>query len=158
MTDDDPEVRADLELRAQTIRERGHSPMRFATWSKPEIAARWPCRACREYVEVTGDAVERVLAFNRELLRRQEAPLAVERIVFCDKCRDEGRRIAPELRRKQVEKLRDLIQQLKRSKVPERERELILQLEKLDHPDVNGLVAAIRARIESKGRRDGGGL
>jgi hypothetical protein len=152
VSDEDPEVRADIELRARTERQRGRTS-NAATWSPPEIAARWPCRVCRTLVDVSGDGVALYLRFNEMLKRRNEEPLSTEQIMYCDACRGEFKRTAAERRRGQIERMRPLIQRLKRSGNPESERALILQLEQWGHPDVNGLVQAIRDRIASKGRK-----
>jgi hypothetical protein len=147
--DDDPEVRADLELRAETLRERGRVA-RVPSWSAPVICARWPCRSCGVLVDVTGDAVEAYLRFNEMLKRRNEQTLDTARIVFCDSCRVAWRKRAGERARAAVEKMRELIQRLKRSSKPEQERALILQLEQLGHGDTESLVAAIRDSRKSR--------
>jgi hypothetical protein len=149
-TDEDPEVIEDLQLRARTMRER--SGNREAQYTAPVFVSEWACRACRELVPITADAMENWQRFNRMLAARNEAAIRTSEIVFCDRCRVEFRRTAPERRRGQVERMRPVIIKLKRSSNPEEEREAIKQLETYGHPDVNGLVAAIRARLESKGR------
>jgi hypothetical protein len=150
--DEDPEVVADLQLRARTERERGGRAAREPSWSPPVIAARWRCRGCKSdwLVDVPVDAVAAYLTFNEELKRRGEEPLDESRIVFCDECRDKGRRMAPEGRRNQVERLRSVIQKLKASRRPEEERELILQCTALGHPDVEGLVSSLRDKRAAK--------
>ena len=155
-TDEDPEVRADIELRAQTERERGNRDAPMPVWVRPEPAARWPCRACREYVEVSGDAVAAFITFSNELKRRGEEPLDVARIVFCDSCRVQWRAALARRASEVVEKTRELIIALKRGVTAEREREITEQLTKLGHPDVPGLVQSIRDRRASKGRRTEG--
>jgi hypothetical protein len=153
--DEDPEVVADLQLRARTERERTGN--REARWTAPVFVSEWSCRSCRELVPVTAEAVENWKMFCRMLAARNEAPIRTGEIVFCDRCRAEFRRTAPDRRRGQVDRMRPVIVRLKRSSNPEEERELIKQLEAYGHPDVTGLVAAIRARIESKGTRAGKG-
>lgn len=70
----------------------------------------------------------------------------------CPKC--EGAR-----NRKAVDATAVVIKQLKASRNPEEERVLLKQLDAMGHPDVNGLVLAIRNRLSaggSKPRRAGG--
>lgn len=151
MSDEDPEVRADRELRARTERERKAN--RVATWTAPVIADEWPCRVCSEPVGVTQDAIDQFRLFNRMLARRGEALLDTRAIMYCDGCRAEFKRTAPERRRGQIERMRPVIQRVKRSGNPEAEREAIKQLEQWAHPDLAGLVQSIRDRIASKGRK-----
>src|SRR5689334_13171709 len=94
----DPEVLADLRLRAATERERGHlrdAPM--PTWQPPKIVDRVPCRGrCGNLVDWTDAAEERVAVFNRRLLATREAPIDKTRVVFCSACSAKGREMAAE--------------------------------------------------------------
>lgn len=152
MSDDDPEVRADYELRARTERERGRSRGAVA-WTRPVFVEEWPCRVCKEPVSVTQEALDQLRLFNGMLARRGEPILRTTEIMYCDSCRAEFKRTAADRRRGQVERMRPVIQRLKRSSNPENERELIKQLEAWSHPDVPGLIQSIRDRIASKGRK-----
>lgn len=147
----DPEVLADLQLRESTVRERGNrrsAPM--PSWSPPAIVGQWPCKVCKRPVDVPDAAMERFEAFSAALVRRGEQPLDEKRILFCDECRNEYIRTAPDRRRGQVERMRPVIVQLKNSRNPEQEWAAIKQLEEWRHPDVPGLVQSIRARIDAK--------
>lgn len=150
--DEDPEVVADRRLQAATIRQRG-GKHEGASYRPPVIVAEWPCRACKKPYGVTEDAVEAYETWNRELARRGDVPLDSKAIVFCDSCRAVYTDTAPSRRRGQVERMRPVIQQLKRSNSPEQEYALLKQLDAWGHPDVPGLVGAIRARLEGKGKR-----
>lgn len=148
--DEDPEVIADLQLRARTVRERGGNA-NIPTYTPPVTVADWQCRGgCGSTVGVTQDAIDRLEIFNRQLARKSEAPLDPNRIVFCDACKARGSSKAGESNRNKVDRLAGVIRQLKASKGPEQERELMLQAEALGHPDVPGLVQAIRNRLDAK--------
>ncbi len=101
---EDPEVIADLKFRAYTERDRSRGGADY-DWKQPETIGAWKCRvpACGVLVGVTQDAMERVAMFNRELHRRGEAPLDINAIVYCDRCRDEFKRTAADRRRGQVD-------------------------------------------------------
>lgn len=143
----DPEVVADLQLRAATLRERGRA-REMPAYEPSKIVDRWPCRACKQPVEVTEDGVDRYQVFNRQLARQGEERLDHTKILFCDSCRVEYQRTAADRRRGQVERMAVVIRQLKSSNKPEEERLMIKQLEAWGHPDVTGLVQAIRLRLD----------
>lgn len=147
----DPEVRADIELRNRT--ERHRSRKELPSWTRPEFVANWPCRACSAPVPVTADAVDTLERFNRMLGARNETFIRTTEIMFCDRCGAEYKRTAAARRLGQVERMRPVIQRLKRSSNPEGEHELIKQLTQWSHPDVAGLIQSIRDRIASKGRK-----
>ncbi len=148
----DPEVLADLQLRAQTIRERGGSS-REVTWHAPTFVDKWPCRnpQCRKPVEVTAETVDRYRVFNAELVKRGEDKMDFRAIVYCDQCRVEFQRTAADRRRGQVDRMAPVIRQVKNSKNPEGETSAIVQLKAWHHPDVEGLVQAVRSRLDGKG-------
>lgn len=148
----DPEVAADIALRNRTERQRS----KIATlpiWHRPEYVANWPCRVCATPVPVTADAVDTLERFNGMLSRRNETFIRTTEIMYCDGCRAEFKRSAAARRLGQVERMRPVIQRLKRSSNPESEQELIAQLKTWGHPDVPGLLQAIRDRMTSKGRK-----
>lgn len=148
----DPEVLADLRLRARTERERPAVPPSALKWSPSPTIAKVPCRArCGNVTDWTEDAEDRFRIFNRELERRNEAPLDKTRIVFCLKCQEIGAKMAAERNRKHIDALAEVIKRIKASSNPEEEREDIEKLKKLNHPDVQGLLQAIRARLDAKG-------
>lgn len=149
----DPEVVADLRLRAATMRDtsRGSDPY---DWKPPKlVGGQLLCRTCKIPVAVTEDTIERWWMFNGILRKRNEQPIAPDQIVFCDECVVEHKKHSADTRRREVDLLASMIRQLKETDDPQRERELIAQLRVQRHPDVDGLVAAIAARKATKRAR-----
>lgn len=152
--DEDPEVVADLQLRAYTAASRPRmSDEDFAQAIKkaasPAVIGVVPCRArCGAVVDWTQEAEHAFESFNRKLLREREAPLDKTRIVFCNGCRAKGAKMSAENNRKQVDKLGEIIRELKDEPPPNpaRERELVEAIKALNHPDVDGLVQAVREK------------
>ena len=149
----DPEVVADLKLREATLRDPTRTRRDPTTrWDPPKIIGQWPCRnqACRKPVDVTADAVEYFDMFNRMLAARGELPLESSLTVACTECRrllEDHRAVRNRDRR---EELRDAIKQLKASKNPPTEHDLIKRITKLGHPDVPGLLQALAERTAKK--------
>jgi hypothetical protein len=151
----DPEVIADLQLRAATERDptRSRNP---PNWSPPTVIGVVPCRArCGAVVGWTAEAEDAFETWNRILLAKREAPLDKTRIVFCVACRRGGRESTAADNRKHVDQTADVIRKLKASAKPDQERDLLAKLEKLHHPDIPGLLEALRAKREKQtpGRR-----
>jgi hypothetical protein len=150
--EEDPEVIADLQLRAYTERARtGLSDAAFGQAIRqaatPRIVGQVPCRGrCGSTCDWTAEAEEQFAMFNRELLRRREAPLDKTRIVFCQRCIDSAAPIRATEARKHVEYIADLIRRVKASGNPEGERDLLEKLKKANHPDIPGLLEALRAK------------
>lgn len=151
----DPEVLADLHLRAAT--EREPTRMRdMPTWKPAAIVDHVPCRnRCGRVVEWTDEAEHAFETWNRILLAKRDAPLDKTRIVFCDACRMSGVQPGADRNRKQHEMLRERIRYLKQSANPDGETKVIDEIKKLGHPDVPGLLEALRQKREAKsgGRR-----
>jgi hypothetical protein len=150
--EEDPEVIADLQLRAYTEKTRkGLSEAQFGAAIReaatPRIIEQVPCRArCGNVCDWTVEAEEQFAMFNRELLRRREAPLDKTKIVFCQRCIDSAAPIRATEARKHVEYIADLIRRLKASSNPEGERELLEKLKRASHPDIPGLLEALRTK------------
>lgn len=166
----DPEVLADLQLRAssQYDSERSGAPMR--PYGSTVIVEHWPCRrpGCKNVVGVTEVAIERVVSFSETLAREGDAviagrhprkrpdeyvaahykPLDATAIVFCGECIAVHREMGAPKRRAEVERMRTLIVELKTDPgpTPMREREIVIQLRAWHHPDVEGLTRAIAER------------
>lgn len=148
----DPEVAADLALRDSTSRERGGmsrdgfaAAIRAAAPSK--TIDKVPCRArCGRLADWTQEAQDAFDTFNRKLIAEREAPLDKTRIVFCGECRGSGSKLSADANRKHADKLAELIRELKDEPPPNprRERELLEAIKGLNHPDVDGLIQAIR--------------
>jgi hypothetical protein len=155
--DEDPEVIADLQLRAYTEKTRkGLSEAGFkaaiVAAAKPDIIGEVPCRGrCGAVVGWTQQAEDAFNVWNGILARKVEAPLDKTRIVFCNSCRDLGRKIAGESNRKHIETLASVIRQVKASGNPDGETKLLERLKELNHPDVFGLLEALRAKRDKSG-------
>ena len=141
--EEDPEVVADLRLRSSTARSRqDNGPV---AWRAPVIVATWPCRngACRKPVQVTADGLAAA-----ESARRRYPDIADHELVVCDACQAMLNAHASVVCRRRVESLAKLIREYKETRDPHRMAELERELEKARHPDVPGLVQAVRDRRE----------
>lgn len=147
--DQDPEVVADMRLRAATEASRPAAPM--PSWKPPEVAAQWKCRhpRCSRLVDVPPDAVEYRDMFNRMLTARGEAPMSTDAIVVCDEHRRELADFKVEYLRRQNERLKLNIQRLKASRDPERETELIAEIRRDHHPFVDELVQSLAEKVRN---------
>lgn len=114
MSDEDPEVVADLQLRASSEHDRSRTRAAAYDWKRPEVIGQWKCRAqCGRFCDVTQDTMEALAMWNRELKRRLEAPLDINTILWCDPCAKEKRRLSDGLRREKVDRTADVIRQIK---------------------------------------------
>ncbi len=151
----DPEVLADLRLREATERDATRS-REMPKYVAPRIVERVPCRArCGQLADWTDEAEQAFETFNRALAAKADAPLDKTKIAFCSACVDEGRKLIADNSRKHVDKLAEKVRELKDSERPWDEGELLSQLRKLGHPDIPGLVSALRDRRDKQpaGRR-----
>ena len=143
----DPEIIADLRLRAYTERDRSRSGE--AVYAPPVFVDRWECRhpQCSTLVDVTPDAVEHLAMFNAELTRRGERLIPTDAIVLCD----DHRKLAADYRvgalSKKHDKLRGAIKTIRDSKAPRREAEAIKICQDCHHPDLEGLLQAVESRL-----------
>lgn len=148
--DEDPEVIADLQLRASSQYDSTRTRTANYGWTKPTEVEFWPCRmgSCSNMVGVTEETLHALDVHNRRLKSKLEAPINTEQCVFCDECKARGRAMAADRNRKHVDGLAMLIRELKGEPAPkpERERVLIEQIRHMHHPDVDALVTAIRER------------
>lgn len=153
MNEPDPEVVADLRLRAATqhdsTRQRGEG---VYAWRKPDDVGAWKCRGgCGTLVGVTEDVMAQYATFNGYLRKKLEAPLNHDAIVLCDRCRARMEKERSHRLHEKVEKLRGVIQALKAHKEPRKAVELLQQLKDYKHPDPQGLLDAIDARRSTSG-------
>jgi hypothetical protein len=140
----DPEVAADIALRNATMRDRSRS-REMPTYVPARITGKVPCRGrCGAVVDWTEDAEDQFKIFNGILKAKMEAPLDKTMIVFCAECKREGQAAAAEMNRKKADAMAKLIAELKTKTDPPGEKELLAKLEKLGHPDVTGLLLALR--------------
>jgi len=145
----DPEVVADIRFRDESTRDRTRSRGEGVyDWTPEKSVGVWACRnpRCRGYAQVFQPNIDAADAFDRQLAQRSEVPLDRTKILYCDACLSEYKRTSPDRRRGQVERMAVAIRQLKESDDPERERDLVANLEAWGHPDVPGLVSALRER------------
>lgn len=155
----DPEVVADLALRARTEHDSSRTRTANYAWSRPQIVAAWKCRrpGCNELVGVTEEAMHTIEVWSRELARRGEQPIDTARIVFCDACEVKLREALPDKRRAEVDRMAHVIRQLVagdtqiqiRDHEGQRfvdERAALKQLASWGHPDVSGLEQSLATR------------
>lgn len=153
----DPEVLADLQLRAasehDTSRSRGTTaPM--GSWP-PVFVVDWKCRnpRCEAGVPVTGDVVERLAIFNEHLRQRGERPIPHDAVLVCEEHHAELRAWRDRKLRERTDALADVIRQLKASSAPAKEAALIARLSELGHPEPHLLMAALDAKSRGGKRR-----
>lgn len=156
----DPEVIADLKLRAYT--EHDSSRTRRAVSAiggggpEPFVAA-WACRnpPCAKPVPVTQTAIDTLAQFNGEPYKfaRESRPIKESHVVACPECEHlarDYRAKAMDTRRYELSKA---IKLLKEKKNPRDEKDLVELLKKLRHPDVAGLIEAIETRHKLPGNK-----
>ncbi len=160
MTDEDPEVVADLKLRAysqhDSSRSRGEG---VYDWKPPAVATQWKCRVpqCKNFVDVPVDTLDVWAVFNRQLARQGELPIASHSVMWCDRCREEFAKIQPLRLRKRVDRMASVIQQIKAGdkniryrtndgEVTTDEQGALQQLRTWGHPDVDGFITWLRER------------
>lgn len=139
MSDEDPEVVADLRLRAATERDPNRS-REMPRYEPAKIHSHVPCRGrCGAIVSWTEEAEHAFQTWNRVLAAKAEAPLDKTRIVFCNTCRQRGAELTADANRKKVDAMAAAIRELKIGCHEHRENELLDKLEQAGHPDVPGL-------------------
>jgi hypothetical protein len=167
VTDDiDPEVLADLRLRASTEYDRSRTRDANYDWKRPADVAQWRCRRCGCDVGVTQDAVDRFEDCNRILARMGEAPITTSIVVACEPCRVIVADAVQKRNARVCASTKEIIQQLKagmtanirivrhNGEARADKREALQQLEQWGHPDVRGLEAWLEEQnLKSSGRR-----
>ncbi len=166
----DPEVVADLQLRASTERDTSRSGAAAYDWKRPDVIGQWKCRAqCGRFCDVTQDTMEAMAMWNRELKRRLEAPLDINAILWCEPCSVEMRRLSSERRRAKVERMASVIKQIKDDAPNIRYRDkhgdhsvtraqAFEVLKEMGHPDVAGFQQALSEKSSPNKRPSRGGL
>lgn len=150
----DPEVIADLQLREATTRDKSRTG-KFPQWHPPVIVGTVKCRVtdCENTYEWTKDAEEALEDANKYLVNRGEAPLDRNKIVFCLPCRTRGLGMVAKHNRERVSRMTELIRKLKEADNPEQEYDLLRRIRAQGHPDVDGLVKAMRERLDRERER-----
>ena len=161
----DPEVVADLRLRASTERDttRSAKPPEYVP---PTFVAKWRCKTpgCGALVDVTEESMERLAVFNGRLRSKAEAPLDPHSIVFCADCEQRNDAAQSERRRREVDRMAIVIRGVKSGQFPLRvtwnntehtltEAQAYEKLERWGHPDVPGLKQAIAERNATSGAK-----
>jgi hypothetical protein len=121
------------------------------------VVAKWKCRtgtSCGAMVDAPRSAVESLGVFNAQLAARRQPLIQTGDVLFCPTCKQALKAQADEARRAKGERLAPIVKMLTQSPHPEREHALIRQLREWKHPDVDGLVNALKAR---RGSVTGGG-
>lgn len=150
----DPEVVADLQLRAATEHDSTRSrptTLRF----EPSVTVRLlPCRngKCRKPCELTEDGQARIAQFNRILLARSDQPLNEHELLVCDECRALLESHKADRNREHRELMRKHVAALKNAADPFAKKggtgEYVLADEwtyvEKRHPDPRGLAAWLR--------------
>lgn len=150
---EDPEVVADLKLRAKTTYDKSRTGGADAYgWHEPATVAAWCCRnkGCRAPVRVTQDAVDMLATMNRMAKARGYERIREDEVMFCTLCEVAMRKERDRISSRLSEVLHKAIVELKAGPGAERERELVKKLEALGHPDVPGLVQSLREKKQSK--------
>ncbi len=168
----DPEVVADLKLRAYSQFDKTRTGEANYNWKPPAIATQWKCRTppCKAFVDVPVDTLDDWAMFNAQLKRTGEKAIGSHEVLWCDACRAEMARIQPMRLRKRVDRMASVIQQIKAGDKTIRyrsndgevscdQRAAIAQLRIWGHPDVDGLIgklAEISKGSSTKRERRGG--
>lgn len=152
MTDEDPEVVADLRLRAATERDSTRTRPTKQGWSPPAIVDRWPCKTgCGAMVDVPIDAVQALDVFNAQLKRQRERPIAPSQVMVCEKCKVTLLEQEAEEKRTRTERVAHHVAALNASHgMPTEEKGILEQLKRWGHPDPEGLAKAIADRRASE--------
>lgn len=151
----DPEVLADLRLRAQTERERPRTESQVRAvyaWKPSPVVGKWKCRTppCTHFVDVTEEAMERWAQCNAWLRAEGQEPLDTSTILRCDVCEREMRRVRAGKLRERVDNIAGLIRRLKDSANPRGEVAIVKQLREWRHPDVDGLLQALDGKSSTR--------
>lgn len=145
---EDPEVAADRALKSATLRERGGQVRSMPTWAAPTLVAWWPCQTpkCAETIGVPQDTVERLAIFNTELERRGERRIPEGSILLCPEHTKARQGAREEAQAKRRDRIRDNVRLLKGAADPALLPDVIAELRRDHHPDVEGLLAALAAK------------
>lgn len=145
----DPEVVADMQKRdaSERDRTRARSAVGFGgnAWTSPKFVGKWRCAnpECAALVDITEEAFEALCTFNGKLRSDNQQPLDTNKIARCPECVAKIQVIREEKQHERREQLAYAIQQLKQSRDPRNERDLVEKIKKLHHPDVEGLLESL---------------
>lgn len=144
----DPEVLADLQLRASSMHDYTRTRPTKIGWTPPAIVDRWPCKTgCGAMVDVPIDAVQALEVFNAQLKRQRDRPIAPSQVMVCAPCKAKELELEAEEKRTRTERVAHHVAALNASKgIPTEERGILEQLKRWGHPDPDGLAKAIAER------------
>lgn len=149
---DNDEIDEDAVARAESLRDPSRT-RKEPKWVPPVVLDRVLCRGnCGALVEWTEDTEAAFRMWNAELAKRDEFPLEPNKIIFCEGCRRKGREFSRERNDKAREIMARNIRELKAAEDPGKELTRIKRIEALGHPDVPGLIEAIRTKRPTRRR------
>lgn len=150
----DPEIVADARARARFGGADRGVPENYppGTHRPPAIVAGWACRSgCGRFVPVTDAAVAARDSANDQLRRRGEPELGEHEILFCPSCKHRAAPDRADALRRRVDDIAKLIAELKTLVDNDLlERSVLARLRDLGHPDVDGLMRAVRESRAAK--------
>lgn len=149
----DPEIIADLRLRAATERDASRERPTSLRFEPCRTVRTLPCRepTCRKPCELSETGAARIMQFNRRLISLGEQPISEYQIMICPECRAHFVAAKGKRNRERIEESRKLIRALKDSKDFENEHAIWKRLEQMHHPDIHGLRESLRAgKLKSK--------
>jgi hypothetical protein len=143
----DEEEQHYAQVRAETMRDLTRK-RKFPKWETPTVIAQWSCRnaECRKPVDLTPEGGDMFALFNRILRGRGEQAMDSSRVLICPDCRTIAEHNREQKSRDRRRDIAVAIRALKASKDPEGEAALRDEIERLGHPDVKGLVEALKAK------------
>ena len=153
--EEDPEVVADLRLRAATERDDSRSrltPAQLLAWKPDAPVAQWHCRhpSCASLVDVTQEAVDTLATMNGRLRSLGEREIPTDAVMLCEPHRNLMHRILEEKHGEQRVELAECVKRMRQSPAPRNEHDLIKRMTALHHPDVTGLIESLAAKLEKK--------
>lgn len=144
-----PESIADMRL-------GGGSPV-VASWRCRYPGAKSPAPPCRVMLDVDQEIVDRLAAFNAQLVSSGQDPIGTHEVMVCDAHKrliaDYERDKLPGLRMQRQLEMAEAIRELKNSNQPRQERALLDVLEKRRHPDVEALLATLEEKLGNGKKR-----
>jgi hypothetical protein len=120
----DPEVAADLILRARSERDAtrtaGDGDHGYG-WLPEQPDEYWPCRGCGRPVGMTASAIETAKVCNRKLVAEGQKPFRKHELAVCEPCRALERKAERERDQARAQSIAALCGELRRGVLPWRE-------------------------------------
>lgn len=154
IVDDEDAYYARVREESSRDKSRNLDRRKMADWKPSPIVDEWPCRnrSCRQNTPVTRECEDVFEQMNLMLAAKGEQQLRTDEVVVCDACRKRLRELAQGAADRQVSRAKQLVVEYKSDPEPgaERKAEIERELERIGHPDVRGLVEAVKRRREGK--------